>query len=68
MALRKWRVQFTATPACIVLAFALGERCAVDNPLLEDEVCPKVVIRGQEFFVLEHYPGLSLRDEIFFFC
>ena len=26
VALRKWRVQFTATLACIVLAFALGDR------------------------------------------
>ena len=56
MALRKWRVQFAATLACIVLAFALRDRCAVDKPPLVDEVCPKVVIRGQEFFVLEHYP------------
>ena len=56
MALRKWRVQFTATVACIVLAFALGDRCAVDKPRLVDEVRPKVVIRGKEFFVPEHYP------------
>ena len=56
MALRKWNVQFTATLACIVLTFALGDRCAVDKPPLVDEVRPKVVIRGREFFVSEHYP------------
>ena len=56
VALCKWRVQFIATLACIVLAFALGDRCAVDKPLLVDEVCPKVVIRGEEFFVSEHHP------------
>ena len=56
MALHKWRVQFTATLASIVLAFTLGDWCAVDKPPLVDEVRPKVVIRGQEFFVLEHYP------------
>ena len=56
MALRKWSVQFTATLACIVLAFALGDRCAVDKPPLVDEVRPKVVICGKDFFVLEHYP------------
>ena len=55
MALRKWRVQFTATLACIVLAFTLGGRLVVDKPPL-DEVCPKVVILGNKFFVLEHYP------------
>ena len=56
LALRKWRVQFTATLVCIVLAFTWGDRCAVDTPPLVDEVRPKVVIRGQEFFVSEHYP------------
>ena len=56
MALCKWRVQFTATLACIVWAFTLGDQCAVDNPPLIDEVRPKVVIHGHEFFVLEHYP------------
>ena len=56
VALRKWRVQFTATLACIVLAFALGDRCAVGKPPLVDEVRPKVVIRGKEFFVPDHYP------------
>ena len=56
MALRSWRVQFTATPACIVLTFALGERLVVDMPPSVDEVRPKVVILGKEFFVLEHYP------------
>ena len=56
VALRKWRVQFTATLACIVLAFALGDRCAVDKPPFVDEVRPKVVIRGKEFFVPEQYP------------
>ena len=56
MAMRNWRVQFTATLACIVLAFALGDRLVVDKPPSVDEVRPKVVIRGQEFFVPEHYP------------
>ena len=56
MALRKWRVQFTATLACIVLAFALGDQLVVDKPPSIDEVRPKVVIRGEEFFVPEHYP------------
>ena len=51
MALRKWRVQFLATLACIVLSFALGDRCAVDKLPLVDEVRPKVVIGGKEFFV-----------------
>ena len=54
MALRKWRVQFTATLACIVLAFALGDRRAVDKPPSVDEVRPKV--RGKELFVPEQYP------------
>ena len=54
MALRNWRVQFTATLACIVLAFALGDRLVVDKPPSVDEVRPKVVIRRQEFFVPEH--------------
>ena len=56
VALRNWSVQFTATPACIVLAFALGDRLVVDKPPFVDEVRPKVVIRGKEFFVPEHYP------------
>ena len=56
VALRNWRVQFTATLACIVLAFALGDRLVVDKPPSVDEVRPKVVIRGKEFFVPEHYP------------
>ena len=56
MALRKWRVHFTATLACIVLAFALGERCAVDKAPLRDEVRPKVVICSKDFFGPEHYP------------
>ena len=56
MALRNWRVQFTATLACIVLAFALGDRLVVDKPPCVDEVRPKVAIRGKEFFVPEHYP------------
>ena len=55
MPLRNWRVQFTATLACIVLAFALGDRLVVDKPPCVDEVRPKVVIRGKEFFVSEHY-------------
>ena len=55
MALRNWRAQFTATLACIVLAFALGDRLVVDKPPSADEVCPKVVICGKEFFVPEHY-------------
>ena len=56
MASRKWRVQFTTTLECIVLAFTLGDRRAVDKPPLLDEVHPKVVICGKEFLVLEHYP------------
>ena len=56
MALRNLRVQFTATLACIVLAFALGDRLVVDKLPLVDEVRPKVVIRGKEFFVPEHNP------------
>ena len=56
VALRNWRVQFTATLACIMLAFALGDRLVVDKPPSVDEVRPKVVIRGKEFFVQEHYP------------
>ena len=49
-------MQFTATLACIVLAFALGDRLVVDKPPSVDEVRPKVVIRGEEIFVPEHYP------------
>ena len=59
VALRKFRVQFTATLACIVLAFTLGNRCAVDKPPLVDDVRPRVVIRGEEFFAPEHYPKYS---------
>ena len=39
-----------------MLAFALGDRLVVDKPPSVDEVRPKVVIRGKEFFVPEHYP------------
>ena len=46
----------TATLACVVLAFTLGDQCAVDKPPSVDEVRPKVVIHGQQFFVPEHYP------------
>ena len=52
MALRNWRVKYTAMLACIVL----GHRLVVDKPPSVDEVRPKVVIRGKEFFVSEHYP------------
>ena len=34
----------------------LGDRLVVDKPPSVDEVRAKVVIRGQEFFVPEHYP------------
>ena len=56
MALRNWRVRFTATLACNILAFALGDWPVVDKLPFVDEVRPKVVIRGKEFFVPEHYP------------
>ena len=56
MALRNWRVQFTATLACIVLVSALGDRLLVDKLPSVDEVRPKVVIHGEEFFVPAHYP------------
>ena len=56
MALCNWSVQFTATLACIALAFALGDRLVVDKPPSVDEVRPKVVICGKEFFVPEHSP------------
>ena len=56
MALRNWRVQFIATLACIVLAFALGDQLVVDKLPSVDEVRPKLVIRGKEFFVPEQYP------------
>ena len=60
MALRKLNGHFSATLACIVLAcivlaFALGDRCAVDKPHLVEEVRPKVVIHGKDLFVPEHY-------------
>ena len=42
--------------AHIVLAFTVGDQPAVDKPPSVDEVRPKVVIRGNDFFVLEHYP------------
>ena len=60
MALRKWRVQFTVTLACIQLA--LGDRCAVNKLPLVDEVCPKVVIRGKEFLVQSITPKMLLVD------
>ena len=47
MALCNWRVQFTATLACMVLAFALGDQLVVDKLPFVDEVRPKVVIRGK---------------------
>ena len=56
VALRKWRVHFTATLACIVLAFTLDDRFVVGKPPFVDEVRPKVVIRGKDLFVPEHYP------------
>ena len=56
MALRNWRVQFTATLACIILAFALGDRLLVDKPPCVDEVRPKGLICGKEFFLPEDYP------------
>ena len=49
-------MQFTATLACIALAFAFGDRLVVDKPLYVDEVRPNVVIRGKEIFVPGHYP------------
>ena len=49
-------MQFAATLACIVLAFALGDRLVVDKPPFVDDVRPKVVIGGKEFIVPEHYP------------
>ena len=56
MALRNWRVHFIAPPACIVLAFTLGDRLLVDKPPSVDEVCTKVVIHGKDFFVPKHHP------------
>ena len=56
MALRNSRVQFTASLACIVLAFALGDRLVVEKPPSVDEVRPKVVSCGKEFFVPQHDP------------
>ena len=56
MALRNWGLQFAATLACIVLAFASRDRLVVDKPPSVDEVRPKVVIYDKEFFVPEHYP------------
>ena len=60
MALRNWRVQFTATLACIVLAFALGDRLVVDKPPFVDEVRPKGVIRGKEFLFQGITPKMPL--------
>ena len=56
VALRNWRVRFTAILGCIVLAFVLGDRLLVDKPPSVDEVRSKVVIRGKEFFVPLDYP------------
>ena len=56
MALRHCRVHFTATLVCFVLAFVFGDRRAAGKPPLVDEVRPKVVILGNDFFVPEHYP------------
>ena len=56
VALRNWRVQFTTTLACNVLAFALGDQLVANKPPSVDEVRPKVVIRAKEFFVPEHCP------------
>ena len=58
MAWHKWRVQFTATLACIVLAFALGDRLVVDKPPSVDEVRPKVVVRGKEFLFPSITPNM----------
>ena len=56
MALHNWRVQVITTVACIVSAFALGDRLVVDKPPFVDQVRPRVVIHGKELFVPEHYP------------
>ena len=48
--------EFNSLPHWHALAFALGDRLVVDKPPSVDEVRPKVVIRGKEFFVPEHYP------------
>ena len=60
MAWRKWKVPFATILACMVLAFVLGDRRAVDKPPLVNGLRPKVVSRGKEFFVLEHYPKDAL--------
>ena len=60
MALRNWRGQFTATVACIVWAFALGDRLVVDKPPSADEVRPKVVIRGKNFLFQGITPKMPL--------
>ena len=62
MGLRKWKVQLSATIACTALAFALGDPTTVGEPPSVDEVRPKVVIRGKEFFVPECYPKVPLVD------
>ena len=49
-------LQFTATLVCTVLVFALGDWLVADQPPSVDEVRPKVVICGKEFFVTRHYP------------
>ena len=56
VALRNRRVQFTPTLACIALAFSFGDQLVIDKPPSVNEVRPKVLIRGQEFFVPQHYP------------
>ena len=56
MALRNRIMQFAATLTCILLVFTLGDRLVVDKPLSVDEVRPKEVIHGKEFFVPDHYP------------
>ena len=43
----------------MVLAFALGDRLLVDKPPSVDEVRPKVVIRGKEFFLPGHNPKVA---------
>ena len=54
--LHQWKVQPCAAIACTAFALALGESATVAKPPSTDEVRPKVVIRGKEFFVPERYP------------
>ena len=54
--LRQYQVQICAAFACTALALALGDSSAVANPPSTYEVRPTIVIRGQEFFLLERYP------------